>query len=151
MPEPTLLEIMAALADQIRMALGGGNGATIPGLQVEPNLLFNPTPPCIDVYPADPFTEQTSYGLQNQEVFFAVRARVTTADTTEGQELLLDMMDVASPYSVAAAIADDRTLGGAVADLEVQPSTGFTIYTGAAGGEGGKNLLGCEWRTRIVR
>lgn len=141
----TFLEIMAALADQIRDQLDG----TVIGLQVEPALIYNPTPPCIDVYPADPFTEQIAMGFREREVFFAVRARVTTADNVEGQQLLLDLMDPRSPFSVAAAIYNDRSLGGLVGDLEVQGPTGFTVYADQGVTNAG-SLLGCEWRTRIV-
>ena len=54
----SLVEIVNALADQITdqvaaQDLGGE------ALQVWPFLVLSPTPPCVDIYPADPFSEQT--------------------------------------------------------------------------------------------
>jgi hypothetical protein len=144
MPEVTLLEIAAALAAQVETGLA----TPLPDLQVAGVRLFNPTPPCVDVYPGDPFAEQTGMRHTEQEVTFTVRARVSTADTEGGQELLLDIMDVRSPLSLAGAIYEDRTLAGTVADLRVEGPSGHIMYVDQ-GGAG--SLLGVEWRTVIVR
>ena len=57
-----------------------------------PFLNQNPTPPSIDIYPADPF--QTGSGFEDDtEVFFTIRARTTTADQEAGQKALLRMLD----------------------------------------------------------
>lgn len=144
----TLGDIVDGLADQITDAvtatdLGGE------ALQVWPLLIMNPTPPCIDIYPADPFSDQIAYGPdRNRENFFIVRARVDPVDTDSAQQLLLQLMDDQADTCVAAAVRSDRTIGGLVQDVSVQGPTGITVYS-PTGSEG--YLIGCEWRTRIVR
>lgn len=145
MSEASLIEVMDALAAQVEEALG----TAVPGIQVEGRLVFNPTPPCIDVYPADPFQEQAAFGLTSREATFTVRARVSTADQEAGQELLLDLMDVRGTASLLAAIEGDRTLGGTVDHLTVDGPSGFIVYQDASGPSAG-SLLGAEWRTRVI-
>lgn len=139
---PTLADIMGAIADQIEAALS----PSVPGVQVDPKLNFNPTPPCIDVYPADPFMEQTAMPVASQEVTFVIRARVTTADHEAGQDLLLDLLDPRGSSSLAAALAADSTFSGAVADSAVDSPSGYIVYE-SPGGSGA--LLGSEWRLRV--
>ena len=50
---------MDALAAQIQTELSG----LVDGLQVSGRLLWNPTPPVIDVYPGDPHQESIAMGL----------------------------------------------------------------------------------------
>jgi hypothetical protein len=144
MSDPTLVEIMVALADQIRGNLAGTADPAIEGLQVEPLLVFNPTPPSIDVYPADPFQEPIAFGKGNNNMRFTVRARVSTAEHQGGQKLLLSMMDPRSETSVALAILEDRTLNGKVDHVHVEGPSNYGIFA-----EEGGNLLGCTW-TAVV-
>ena len=88
--------------------------------QVWPFLVLNPTPPpCIDVYPADPFSTAIAYGaVRERDVFFTVRARVVPADIDATFQLLYQLMDPRADTSVLAAIASDPTLWlGLVQDL----------------------------------
>jgi hypothetical protein len=151
-PEPPpdyvpLLEIVQALADQITdhvasQDLGGE------ALQVWPAWVVSPTPPCIDIYAATPFSDQLAYGPTRQrDVRFTVRARVKPVDFDASQEQLLQLMDSRAPTSVLAAIYADRTLGGLVSDVTVTEMTGVVPYTPLAN-EG--TLIGCEWQTRIL-
>ena len=122
---------MEALADQItdNVAASDLGGEA---LQVWPFLVLNPTPPCVDVYPADPFSEQTEFGAladHSDDIWFTVRARVTPADVDASQQLLLQLMDKRSDTSVKAAILTDRTLGGRVADILVGGPTGIIVYS----------------------
>jgi hypothetical protein len=146
MPFPattTLREIVAALADQIR----DGIEAALAGVQVEPRWVVTPTPPTVDMFPADPFLEQTAYGADSQEATFIVRARVSPADAVAGQELLYDLLDPRRPESVAAAVVGDSTIGGTVGSSRVELPSGFRPYADA-GGRG--DLIGCEWRVVVV-
>ena len=106
----------------------------IPGLQVVGYLNSNPTPPAIDIYPADPFQEAAAFGVMPQ-VFFTVRARVSVADNQAQQALLLRMLDPSDVASVAAAIALED-IDPPLTPLEV---SGFREYID-------EGLLGCEWR-----
>ncbi len=151
MTDATLLEIMDALADQIRDTLAGTASPVIDELQVSPRLVITPSASAeIDIYPRDPFQTQTAFRQTSRELFFTVRARVSTADHVAGQDLLLLMMDTRAPESVEQAIVGDRDLGGKVAWVAMaadDPVSGFTVYADAAGDT---NWLGCEWRARIV-
>jgi hypothetical protein len=109
----------------------------IPGLQVVPYLNANPTPPSIDIYPGSPFQTGAGFGLQSIQLWFTIRARVSTADHNAGQMLLLRMLDPSDPASIEVAIADSATVvPEGVSDY------GFYTEETAANGR----LLGCEWR-----
>jgi hypothetical protein len=125
---------------ELQMALGtalGSIAGEVDGLQVYPYLNVNPTPPSVDVYPGDPFQSGAGFGAGQAQVFFTVRARVSTADNESGQQLLLRMLDPQDPASVEAAVED-------VATVMPDGVSGFREYLeeSATGGR----LLGCEWR-----
>jgi hypothetical protein len=143
LPDATLGEVMTALTAQLQTTLD----PLIEDLQVTPTMTFNPTPPSIDIYPSDPFQEQIAFGSRQVEVFFDVRARVSTAENEGGQDLLLSMMDPGAAPSVVRAIAANRTLGGKVQDAVVEPPSNFGAYVDP-GGAGA--LLGCTWRARVI-
>lgn len=142
---------MQAMADQLNEELSIGTAGTasplINDLQITGLMNINPTPPSIDVYPADPFQEGLTFGKANNELSLTVRARVMTDDHDAGQKLLLSMMDPQATTSVARAITSDRTLGSKVQGLGVAGPSGFGIYLDA-GGEG--NYLGCTWTVRVM-
>ncbi len=138
---------MQALADQIYTELSGTADPAIEHLQVESSLVFAPTPPAIDVYPADPFQEGLAFGKGIRDMNFTVRARVSSAESEGGQDLLLSMMDPTSSASVGKAIAKDKTLGSKVSSLSVSGPSGFAVYTDTGGGG---SLLGCTWTTRVI-
>jgi hypothetical protein len=119
-------------------------------VQVTRGYNFNPTPPALDVYPGEPFGDITGAGFGDLEgrLFVTVRARVQTADTTAGQELLLAFMDVEDDLSVTAALMADQTLNGHVHSVLVGSPTGFRQYLDS-GSEG--SLLGCEWPVTLLR
>jgi hypothetical protein len=147
LPDATVGEIMDALAEQMMDVLCGTVNPVIEQLQVEPRMVFNPTPPAIDIYPADPFTEQIAYGPGNRELMFIVRARVSTVESEGGQDLLLSMMDPREPTSVAGAVEASSTLGGVVEDVSVEGPTGFGVFP-SVGTDG--NLLGCTWTVAVL-
>jgi hypothetical protein len=144
----SLVEIVNGLADQITdqvaaQDLGGE------ALQVWPYLVISPTPPCVDIYPADPFSEQTDYGpLRNRDFHLTVRARVKPVDVDASQQMLLQLMDPLAATSVHAAIISDDTIGGLVQEVSAEGPTGVIVYS-PIGGEG--YLVGCEWRTTVKR
>lgn len=143
MTDPTLLQVQTALADQLRDVLLDA----IPNLQVEPLLLWNPTPPAIDIYPADPFQEQTTFGNRNDIVYLSVRARVNTPDHEGAQEVLLSLMDPRADTSVQQALLSDRTLGGTVTDVTLfEGPSNYGIFPDPSG-QGA--YLGCTWTARV--
>lgn len=145
----TASDVMAAIADLLAVELG----TVIEGVQIEPKIVVSPTPPCLDVYPGDPFLARTSFGPGGGvEENYIVRARVVTADQVDGQELLLQMLDPRGPLSVWAALEADPTFAGTVDDSTVDSVSGFLPYDAAGGGGGYTGtLLGAEWRIRVER
>jgi hypothetical protein len=146
-PEPTgatLIEVVGAMAsalDPLKL--------TIPDLQVYPFLNYNPTPPSIDIYPADLF--QTGSGFRDDsDVFFTVRARTTTADHEAGQKALLRMLDRHAPESVEEALTLDQTLGGRVHSTGIAEDgvSGYREYLEDPQANG--RLIGCEWRVHVI-
>jgi len=138
--------IMQALADQIQLTLSGTADPLIENLQVTGILNIDPTPPSIDVYPADPSQESLTFGRANNELSFTVRARVTTVDHEAGQRLLLSMMDPSATTSLTRAVKANKTLTGKVSALSVAGPSGFGVYNDRQG-EG--SYLGCTWTVRV--
>jgi hypothetical protein len=146
----TVAAIMDALAEQLSDELcGTANPQAIPNLQVDGRMIPNPTPPAIDIYPADPFQVPQGFNSPNPTIYLTVRARVTTADSEGGQDLLLAMMDPDSSESVAQAILSSRTLGSTIGRLSVMDGpSAFGVFQDT-GGDG--NLLGCTWTVQVHR
>jgi hypothetical protein len=141
-----LSEIMQQIAGQIQSTLAGTVDPLIEGLQVNPLLTWNATPPAIDIYPADPFQEGIAFGHGKNEITFVVRARVNTPDQDSSQELLLEMMDPEGERSVALAILADQTLGGKVETLGVEGPSDFGVFQDP----GQSATLGCTWKVVVT-
>lgn len=139
---PSALEIMRALASQIDGVLA----PLLPTLQVVGGMMWSPTPPCIDIYPDDPFEELIAFNGA-KTLHLIIRARVDTPDRAGAQELLLSMMDSSLPTSVEGAILSDDTIGGRVSQVAVD--TGPSDY-GAFADPAGSALLGSTWRVQVV-
>lgn len=113
----------------------------IPELQVTGFYNPSPTPPSIDIYPADPFQEGAGYGVEDKRVWWTVRARVSTADPTAASETLLRLLDVHDPASVEVALALIADCPAVVDTLNGLVS-GFTRFAD----DQSSDLLGCQWR-----
>jgi hypothetical protein len=111
----------------------------IPGLQIYAYWNQHPTPPSIDIYPAEPFQEGAAYGVGDKRVYWTVRARVSLADQEAGTKLLLRFLDTQDPASIEAALSDVAVIGN---DGLV---SGFRTYTDTAD----TDLLGSEWRVEM--
>ena len=121
-----IIDVIAASLDPLTLE--------IPGLQITGGLNPNPTPPSIDIYPADP--SATPASMNGWEEFFTVRARVSTPDDQGAQELLMQLMDVTGPTSVIACLK-------ATSQFAVEERSGFQPYPG--------DYLGCEWRVKEIQ
>jgi hypothetical protein len=141
----TIPEIVEALADALEALR-----PDIPDLQVYPYWLAAATPPTIDIYTGDPF--QNGLGFNGgAELFFTVRARVTTADNTAGQQLLYQMLE--PDTGITAALTADQTLGGIVDSVGIGDQgspgvSGLREYVEDVPVNG--RLLGAEWRVRVL-
>jgi len=142
----SLEAIMDALADQIGATLSGTADPLIENLQTTGFMNIDPTPPSVDVYPADPFQEPLTMGA-GYDFRLVVRARVSTADHEAGQKLLLAMMDSNATTSIVRAIKSDKTLGSKVSSLGVDSATGFGLYRDV---NGDQSYMGATWVVRIM-
>lgn len=137
---------LTAIMDELGTVLESALGDDVN--QVVPRRWFNPTPPSVDIYPADPFrTEDAAgYGQVSGAYQFVVRARVNTADNEAGQDVLLAMMDDENTLCVAAALEDDQTLNGLASTVYVTGPSGFRLYDDT----GAQALLGVEWLVVVL-
>jgi hypothetical protein len=140
----TLAQILDAMADQIRDVV---DNVTDVDVQVEPRWVVNPSPPTIDMYPADPSDEPElrAFGEPLGADLITVRARVGMSDSLAIQDLLLAFMDDDDPLSIARALDDDTTLGGVAASLDVRSRSGYVRVL-----EGG-DYLGCLWQVIVLK
>lgn len=143
----TLAELMDAMADQIRDAM---QDVTDVDVQVEPRMVLNPTPPTIDMYPADPSSDPDlrAMGEFLGGEIITVRARVSTADHDAGQDLLLALMDDEDPLSIVQAIQEDDTLGGVASTLDCRDRSGYITFIDSASDAA---LLGATWSVVVVK
>lgn len=142
-------QIEDALAAQLTEHLIGTADPAIENLQIDNRMIFNPTPPSIDIYPAEEFQEKTGMGRGNVELRFVVRVRVGMADHEGGQDLLLDMMERTGAASVTAAIESDDTLGGTVEDASILSGpSGFSTFPIA--GSATEFHVGSTWTVRVL-
>lgn len=118
-------------------------------IQVVRGRWFNPSPPCIDIYGGAPFGdfEGAGFGDLQGRLFLTVRARIHTADTTESQDVLFDMMDIEHDLSIVAALMADQSLSGYASSVLVSPPSDFRVYDELGQGA----LLGVEWQAAILR
>lgn len=111
--------------------------------------VLQPTPPCLDIYPADPFTGNLAAGFaDNAETVWTVRARIGAADSDAAQEFLLRLMDTEDDLSVVTALQDDQTLNGKAGSVYVEGPSGHRIYEEALHSA---SWLGIEWRVTVIR
>jgi hypothetical protein len=142
----TLEQILAELANQIRDTI---DDVTDVDVQVEPGWLLAPSPPAIDIYPADPSNEPelAAFGEQMGGELITVRARVSAADIDAGQSLLLGFMDDEHELSIVNAITDP-TLNGLADTLAFRGRSGYREFPDLSG-EG--RWLGCLWSFVVVK
>lgn len=120
----------------------------IPDLQITAFQNPNPSPPSLDIYPGDPFQTELSFGEGSAELFWTIRARMTTADQQAGQQTLLRLLDPAG--GVQGALYYDTTLGGTVdqAAIVTEGVSGLRPYL--VDPSTGEQITGCEWRVRVL-
>jgi hypothetical protein len=134
-PSFTLADAQAEIAQALQPLT-----VLIEGLQVYGFMNTNPTPPSLDVFPGDPFQTGAGFRAGSTQVWFTVRARVSTADQEAGQKLLLRLLDTHDVASVENALADTAT-------VTVEGVSGFREYLEDSASNG--RLLGCEWRVTL--
>src|SRR5262245_59500260 len=138
----SLPDIAQALADALE-----GVTEAVDGLQVHPYMNPNPTPPSIDIFPADPFQDPEGFSA-SKRLYFTVRARASAADQeTSGQLALLQLLEPTGPTSVEEALCWNG-LGGVVGSVTVaaESPSGYRLYADP----GGVTTIGVEWRLEVM-
>jgi hypothetical protein len=143
----TLAQILDEMADIVRGTL---DDVTDVDVQVEPRIVLSPTPPTIDMFPTDPSNDQLLAGFADDVggELITVRARVNTADSDAGQDLLLALMDDEDPLSLIAALNDDPTLNGTASDCAFRGRSGYVIVPDPGGDAA---YLGCLFQYVVIK
>jgi hypothetical protein len=118
-------------------------------LQAVPFMLINPTPPSVDIFPADPFQDVSSFGPGSRRTLWTARARVSTADDVSGQEVLLLLMEVNTDTSLRHVLENDSGVAALVDGISVGGPTGYRLYREPSPSQDLQHqgaLLGCEWQ-----
>lgn len=114
------------------------------GLQVNPYMLSNPTPPNIDIFP-----DEVNYDIAMQrggdENLMIVRACVGFISDQGAQVKLDRLLASTGSTSVKAAIQSDLTLGNACDDLRVTKCSGYQLYDRG----GGTVVLAAQWMVQV--
>src|SRR5262245_37354027 len=133
------------IVEGMAMALAPISGH-IPDLQVYAGWLPTPSPPSLEIFPADPFQGPEGFS-KSKMLFWTVRARTSMVDSDSGQHILLELLEPDGPTSVEAALCWDG-LGGLVDSVAVAEGTpsGYREYTD---GDTGRRL-GCEGRIVVL-
>lgn len=136
--------IWEALADQLRDAY---SSITDLDVQVEPGMIYNATPPSVDVWPGTPGRDEQSAAFDdiNGGYNFVVRVRVS-GDEYAQQRLLIQFMDDTNDLCVAEALMEDPTLNGLAASLYVGTPTGWQLYPDLTP----IPLLGVQWPVLVI-
>lgn len=133
---------MAQLSE-IRIALAAALAPIFEG-QVSAYMLANPTLPCAYVFPDETeFHEAFANGAETWGL--TVQVLVGTISDQGSQELLDQYLASNGPKSIKEAIETDDTLGGIVASLIVQRTTGYRQYQ-----LGAQTVLGAQWTLSVL-
>ena len=136
-PLPDIAAIRQGIADNI--------SAAITGFQVSAYVLANPTPPCIYVMPGE--TEyDIAMGNGADRLNFIIRIMVP-ANGDIAQQRMLDLMCASTgAQSVKAAVEADDSLGGSVADCQVNSCSAPTLYVP----DNGPPMFGADLALEVI-
>jgi len=132
-----LRAISEAIADQVRDVLVDAEDRI--DIQVEPRMILEPWPLCVDVYPGDPARDLDSAAFDDDGGYrLTVRARIGTADFDGAYDVLISLMDDEDPLHLASAILEDDTLDGNASSTSILPTdqSGLRAYEHPSGAGG---------------
>lgn len=141
------------MADVASLRAGlAANLARIPGLQISPYILANPTPPCAYVALSGPIEYDQAMGRGHDDWTFTVYVVVAMASPDVAAQQRLDRMLAShGAESVKEALEFDQTLGGAAESVHVPSTTGPQTYErDAVQGSTRVPYLGAEWTVVVM-
>jgi hypothetical protein len=122
-------------------------------VQVHPRMLVNPTPPAIDLYPADPSrdSETGGFGISAEDIaegyWVNARARVSTGESDSAQDVLIALKDDGSSMCLTRALEADPTLAGYANDIALDNESGFVLFPTI---DGSAVHIGVLWRFLVI-
>lgn len=134
-----------SLAFDIREAIALQLRQNIRGLQAQPYVMANPSPPSADVR-RGPVNYDEAFGGGTHRWEMLVRVFVAGATDRGAQARLDAYLAPDGDRSVKAAIESDPTLGGLISDLHVTDASGEQTYTVTGSVE---PLIGSEWTVEV--
>lgn len=98
-------------------------------VQVEPRMIFNPSPPSIDIYPGAVSRDDATaaFGDISGGYLLTIRARINKEDTDAAQDVLLALMDDEDPLCLGAAL-HESDLDGNASSVAVTDPSGFLVF-----------------------
>lgn len=129
----------------IREAIARNLRGNIRGLQAQPYVMSQPTPPSADVRrgPVE-YDQAFQQGVTHWTML--VRVFVAGAQDKGAQANLDSYLSPEGDRSIKQAIESDPTLGGLVSDLQVTEATGEQTYTIEGRAD---PFLGSEWTVEV--
>lgn len=137
------MSVATATSFEVREAIAQVLRRQIRGLQAQPYVMANPTPPSADVRRGPVEYDQAMHGGVTHWTFL-VRVYVAGATDRGAQNRLDVYLNPTGAGSIKAAIESDTTLGGIVSDLQVTTATGEQAYE-----LNGTQVLGSEWTVEV--
>lgn len=129
----------------VRKGLANNLRSLKPSVNVSPYMVYNPVPPCIEIFPAS-----VDYDLASQRgldrITMTVRAYVSYGADIGPQELLDEFMAESGDRSMKELIEAEPTLDNVIQDLRVTGMTGTRPYVQ----QNGTPLLGSEWSVEML-
>lgn len=128
----------------LRTALAA-NLEAIDGVQVSPYALSDPTPPGIQILPAD-VDYDLAFGRGADLWRFTVQPFVNFSSDVGSQIFLDELLNPTGPRSVKTAIESDRTLGGIADNVWAKRVSGYRLLDRP----GGTQLIMVEFSVEVL-
>jgi hypothetical protein len=111
--------------------------------QVSAYALSNPTPPAIQILPAEIVYDQAM--RRGVDIInLLIQAFVSFTTDIGGQKRLDELLAPTGAKSLKTAAESDSTLGNLVADVSITNATGYRVAQGANG-----PVIVCEWMAQV--
>lgn len=137
------MSVIGNIRDGIVSSLTG----TISYNQFTGYLLTPAEPPCFEIdFPADSYVYDQTFGRGMDQLELIVRGMVSLGEPDEGAALLDQWLDPTGSTSVKTALENDKTLGGAVTDMQVTRVSGHRRLLTPEG----TPLLVAEWTVKVI-
>ena len=139
-----LRDVLDEIATVLRTEIGASLASDGIDVEIEPRMVLSPSEGiCLDVYRGESARDGASAGMGDISGVYAltVRARATTADGDEAQDILTDMSDDLNEICVAAALESAEYEWATFVAVDPDGFSGLLDFSTAA-----SPMVGCTWR-----